>query len=139
MNRDSLRQLEHHDAFLERHIGPNDAEIAHMLRTIGHESLESLTDAIVPGSIKSAAPLALPEAISEVEAIAKIRAVDKPGLAALLAEADRFGVGTAKRVIEEVRAAVLRWPEFAQQADLPEAQMADIQALLLPLGASPLR
>ena len=75
MNRDSLRQLEHHDAFLERHIGPNDAEIAHMLRTIGHDSLESLTDAIVPGSIKSAAPLALPEAISEVEAIAKIRAV----------------------------------------------------------------
>ncbi|MFH1599854.1 MAG: aminomethyl-transferring glycine dehydrogenase [Pseudomonadota bacterium] len=75
MNLDSLRQLEHHDAFLERHIGPNDAEIAHMLRTIGHDSLESLTDAIVPGSIKSAAPLALPEAISEVEAIAKIRAV----------------------------------------------------------------
>lgn len=60
-------------------------------------------------------------------------------VADLLAEADRFGVGTAKRVIEEVRAAVLRWPEFAQQADLPEAQMADIQALLLPLGASPLR
>ena len=26
MNRDSLRELEHHDAFLERHIGPNDAE-----------------------------------------------------------------------------------------------------------------
>lgn len=60
-------------------------------------------------------------------------------VADLLAEADRFGVGTAKRVIEEVRAAVLRWPEFAQQADLPEAQMADIQALLLPMGASPLR
>ncbi|HEX5694570.1 MAG TPA: aminomethyl-transferring glycine dehydrogenase subunit GcvPA, partial [Arenimonas sp.] len=75
MNRDSLRQLEHHDAFLERHIGPNDAEVAHMLRTIGHDSLESLTDAIVPASIRSAVPLALPEAISEVEAIAKIRQV----------------------------------------------------------------
>ena len=60
-------------------------------------------------------------------------------VADLLAEAGRFGVGTAKRVIEEVRAAVLRWPEFAQQVDLPEAQMADIQALLLPLGAGPLR
>ena len=60
-------------------------------------------------------------------------------VADLLAEADRFGVGTAKRVIEEVRAAVLRWPEFAQQVDLPEAQMADIQSLLLPMGASPLR
>ena len=24
----SLRDLEHHDAFVERHIGPNEAEIA---------------------------------------------------------------------------------------------------------------
>jgi glycine dehydrogenase len=71
----SLRALEHHDAFLERHIGPNDAEIAHMLRVVGHDSLEALTDAIVPGSIKSAAPLALPAPVSEVEAIAQIRAI----------------------------------------------------------------
>jgi glycine dehydrogenase len=71
----SLRDLEHHSAFLERHIGPNDAEIAHMLRVIGHDSLEALTDAIVPASIKSPAPLALPEAITEVEALAKIRAI----------------------------------------------------------------
>jgi glycine dehydrogenase len=71
----TLRDLEHHSAFLERHIGPNDAEIAHMLRAVGHDSLEALTDAIVPASIKSAAPLALPEAITEVEALAKIRAI----------------------------------------------------------------
>ncbi|MBB1059852.1 aminomethyl-transferring glycine dehydrogenase [Marilutibacter spongiae] len=71
----SLRELEHHDAFLERHIGPNDAEIAHMLEVVGHDSLDAMTDAIVPGSIKSPAPLALPEAISEVEALARIRAI----------------------------------------------------------------
>ncbi|MCC7247053.1 MAG: aminomethyl-transferring glycine dehydrogenase [Lysobacter sp.] len=71
----SLRDLEHHAAFLERHIGPNDAEIAQMLRAVGHDSLEALTDAIVPASIKSSAPLALPEAITEVEALAKIRAI----------------------------------------------------------------
>ncbi|MBT2142555.1 MULTISPECIES: aminomethyl-transferring glycine dehydrogenase [unclassified Rhodanobacter] len=71
----SLRDLEHHGAFIERHIGPDDAEIAQMLRVIGHDSLESMTDAIVPGSIKSAAPLALPEAITEEEALAKIRAI----------------------------------------------------------------
>jgi serine/threonine-protein kinase HipA len=51
----------------------------------------------------------------------------------LLAEAERFGVGTARRVIDEVRAAILSWPRFAQQAELPEAQMAEIQALHLPL------
>jgi glycine dehydrogenase len=71
----SLRDLEHHGAFIERHIGPDDAEIAQMLRVIGHDSLESMTDAIVPGSIKSAAPLALPEAITEEEALAKIRMI----------------------------------------------------------------
>lgn len=75
MTRESLRQLEQHDAFLERHIGPNDAEIAHMLRVVGHASLDALTDAIVPASIKSTAPLALPAPVTEVEAIAKIRAI----------------------------------------------------------------
>jgi glycine dehydrogenase len=71
----SLRALEHHDAFIERHIGPNDMEIAQMLRTIGHASLDAMTDAIVPASIKSPSPLALSAPITEVEAIAKIRAI----------------------------------------------------------------
>jgi glycine dehydrogenase len=71
----SLRELEQHDAFIARHVGPNDAEIAQMLRTLGLDSLEAMTGAIVPASIKSSQPLALPEAMSEVEALAKIRAV----------------------------------------------------------------
>jgi len=75
MTQPSLRSLEHHDAFIERHIGPNDAEVAAMLRVVGHDSLEALTDAIVPASIKSTAPLALPGSMTEVEALAKIRAV----------------------------------------------------------------
>ncbi len=75
MSQPSLRSLEHHDAFVARHIGPNEAEIATMLEVVGHASLDALTDAIVPASIKSPAPLALPEAISEVEALAKIRAI----------------------------------------------------------------
>ncbi len=74
-NTPSLRELEHHGAFLERHIGPNDAEIAHMLRVVGHDSLDAMTDAIVPASIKSAQPLALPAPINEEEALAKVRAV----------------------------------------------------------------
>ena len=74
-NSPSLHELENHDAFIARHIGPNDAEIARMLRIVGHDSLESMTDAIVPATIKSAAPLALPAAVSEVDALAKIRAI----------------------------------------------------------------
>ena len=71
----SLRSLEHHDSFIERHIGPNDDEIARMLRVVGFDSLDAMTDAIVPGKIKSPEPLALPRAISEVEALAKIRLI----------------------------------------------------------------
>ena len=74
-NTPSLRDLEQHDAFIARHIGPNDNEIALMLRTLGFDSLEAMTDAIVPASIKSAVPLALPNAISETEALAKIRTI----------------------------------------------------------------
>jgi glycine dehydrogenase len=71
----SLRELEHHDEFIERHIGPNDAEITQMLAVLGQNSLESLTDAIVPAAIKSPAPLALPRAVTEVAALAQIRAI----------------------------------------------------------------
>jgi glycine dehydrogenase len=71
----TLRDLEQHDAFVARHIGPNDEEIGQMLEVVGHDSLEAMTDAIVPGSIKSAAPLDLPEAITEEEALARIRAI----------------------------------------------------------------
>ena len=81
MSTPSLRDLEHHDAFVERHIGPNDAEIAQMLRTVGHDSLDAMTDAIVPGSIKSTGGLdpgsapgqVLPRGMTEVAALARIR------------------------------------------------------------------
>ena len=57
MNQPSLRSLEHHDAFVERHIGPNDSGIATMLATVGHSSLDALTDAIVPASIIRSPPV----------------------------------------------------------------------------------
>ena len=75
MTRERLSQLEHHDAFLERHIGPNPDEVAHMLTIIGQPSLEAMVDAIVPASIKSAQPLALPDPVTETEALAQIRRI----------------------------------------------------------------
>src|SRR5690606_2932944 len=65
----------HHDAFVERHIGPNDGEIAAMLEVVGHASLDAFTDAIVPASIAPTGALALPGSLTEVEALAKIRAI----------------------------------------------------------------
>ncbi len=71
----TLRQLEHRDAFIERHVGPNDEEIARMLAVIGQPSLEAMVDAIVPQSIRLNTPLALPGAMTEEEALAKLAAV----------------------------------------------------------------
>jgi glycine dehydrogenase len=71
----ALHDLEQHDAFIGRHIGPDDAEIATMLKAVGYDSLDAMTDAIVPASIRQKNPLALPPAITETEALAKIRAI----------------------------------------------------------------
>ena len=51
----------------------------------------------------------------------------------LLTEADRFKIGTANDVIDRVREAILRWPEFAASAGLPETEMTSIQSQMLVL------
>jgi glycine dehydrogenase len=71
----TLTELEQHDAFIARHVGPDEAEIAEMLKVVGQPSLEALVDAIVPASIKLTEPLALPAPLSEEEALVKIRAI----------------------------------------------------------------
>jgi len=63
------------DAFVDRHIGPRAADEATMLATLGYGSLAGLVDAAVPARIRDAAPLALPEPMSETEAIARLREV----------------------------------------------------------------
>lgn len=53
----------------------------------------------------------------------------------LMAEAERFGLGTAKRVIEEVRTAMRSWTTHAEAAGVPEDTAVDIKSQhLLLLG-----
>jgi serine/threonine-protein kinase HipA len=54
-------------------------------------------------------------------------------VADLSAEANRFGIGTAKRVIEEVRVAIGQWGDFARKAEVPQAQAVEIQRQFLLL------
>lgn len=54
-------------------------------------------------------------------------------VADLMAEAERFGIGSAKRVIEEVRSAISDWPAFAKAAAVSKAQRQAIQAQCLLL------
>ena len=60
-------------AFADRHIGPRPAEIETMLATVGFESLEALMSAAVPGGIRSAAALSLPEAATETQVARELR------------------------------------------------------------------
>ncbi len=51
------------------------------------------------------------------------------GRADCLTVADRFGIGSAPRLIAEVAEAVARWPEFAARAKVGEAEMRRIAGL----------
>lgn len=68
-------------SFVPRHIGPGDADTAAMLAEIGFDSLDAMTDAIVPADIRLKAPLDLPAPMAEQEALAalkKILSANKP-------------------------------------------------------------
>ncbi len=61
--------------FLYRHIGPNREEQMDMLAHVGANSLEDLLSKVVPPNIVGSKPLALPEALSEVETLAELRGI----------------------------------------------------------------
>ncbi len=63
------------DTFPERHLGPSAAEQAKMLSELGFATIEDLTAAAVPASIRSAMPLDLPEALTESETAEVLRAM----------------------------------------------------------------
>ena len=61
--------------FLPRHIGPNREEQMEMLAHVGASSLENLVGQVVPSNIIGGKRLALPQAQSEVEALAELRGI----------------------------------------------------------------
>jgi glycine dehydrogenase len=65
------------DSFARRHIGPSEDEVRDMLREVGFENLDALIDAAVPKNIRLDRQLNLPEAKSEIEALAELRAIAK--------------------------------------------------------------
>ena len=65
------------DTFVRRHIGPSDDEIRQMLEFLGLESLDKLTDATVPESIRLRRPLKLGEARGEFELLQDLREIAK--------------------------------------------------------------
>ena len=59
--------------FADRHIGPRADELDTMLARLGYPTIDALVDAAVPHAIREAAPLALPAACTETEALDRLR------------------------------------------------------------------
>ena len=73
MNLAALTALEAQDQFVARHIGPNEADIAAMLRAIGRASLGDTAAAAVPEPIRSNRAMNLPPPMDEAAVIAELR------------------------------------------------------------------
>ena len=71
----TLAELENAGAFQSRHIGPDEAEQAHMLSVVGAASRRALVDAVMPADIARTRPMALPDPVDEAQALAELRAI----------------------------------------------------------------
>jgi glycine dehydrogenase len=61
------------DTFIDRHIGPSEAEIEQMLGRLGLSSLEALADAVIPADIRMQGSLDIGPARGEAELLASLR------------------------------------------------------------------
>ncbi len=63
--------------FSDRHIGLSENDVQFMLETLGYQSLDELTAAVVPKSIEDNSPLDLCAQISEEQALAELEEIAK--------------------------------------------------------------
>jgi len=67
--------FEHYDRFVNRHIGPTEAEAAKMLEVVGVGSLDELIEKTIPNSIRLEKPLQLSAPVSEFDFLRSLRGV----------------------------------------------------------------
>jgi glycine dehydrogenase len=75
LNLRPLGELENASEFIARHIGIEDDDERQMLSAIGAASRQALIDSIVPRAIARAEPMALPEPLSEAQALADLQRI----------------------------------------------------------------
>ena len=69
----TLETLQYQDEFVDRHIGPDEAQIQQMLAELDLTSLDQLVANTVPEAISLKKPLALGEAQTESMALAELK------------------------------------------------------------------
>ena len=116
-------------SFVDRHVGPDEAEQAEMLKTLGFDSLDQLMAAAVPGAIRATAALDLPAPVDEEQAVAELRAL----AASNNALEPMIGLGYSGTVTPAVvRRNVLEDPSWytAYTPYQPEISQGRLEALL---------
>src|SRR6266567_972462 len=63
------------ESFVPRHVGPDERDVAEMLKTLGFPSLDALIDATVPRKIRLREGLSLPKGMTELEVLTYFRAL----------------------------------------------------------------
>ncbi len=63
------------ESFIPRHVGPDERDVAEMVKFIGFPSLDALIDATVPRNIRARQPLELPMGLTELEVLTYFRAL----------------------------------------------------------------
>ena len=61
--------------FARRHIGPSPSDVERMLKVVGAGSLDELMSETIPASIRQSKPLSIGKALSETEALTRIRQI----------------------------------------------------------------
>ncbi|MBT4522006.1 MAG: aminomethyl-transferring glycine dehydrogenase [Halieaceae bacterium] len=77
MTRASLHDLENHQDFIRRHIGPTARQQEQMAQSLDYNSLDDLIEATVPHVIRRDTPMGLDSARAEQEVIARLRHIAK--------------------------------------------------------------
>lgn len=75
MTLNTFNDLFNQNAFVERHLGNKQDDEAKLLKTVGFDDLDSFIDAVVPKAVRLNKNLDLPKAMSEHNALAKLRAM----------------------------------------------------------------
>lgn len=75
MSFNDFSELFYENAFVHRHLGKDANEQQALLQTVGFDDLDSFVDAVVPKAVRLNKDLDLPEAMSEHNALAKLRAM----------------------------------------------------------------
>jgi glycine dehydrogenase len=63
------------ESFVPRHVGPNEHDVAEMLKTLGLPSLDALIDATIPARIRFRGGLDLPKGMTELEVLTYFRSL----------------------------------------------------------------